>query len=203
MAAPPSFAVVIPSRPVMVQPHIISQNESAFYFSVNPPFSNIVVFLLPGTQIPPGVLAGIYIKMSASAPDFRLLGAIGMDKQSAIFGLHSLDVEAKLDTITLGISLEPAVNLSRAIDSTMSNPESLGSPRCLKDQSFPFSSSASTKLLAQRIIENAFNFLASFAGQAGPSGEEAVVPLKKFQEWWAKFERRVENDPDFLAHVTP
>jgi protein Hikeshi len=52
-----------------------------------------------------------------------------------------------------------------------------------------------TKLLAQRIIKNAFNFLASFAGGSG--GQE-VVPLKSFQDWWTKFERRVENDPGFL-----
>jgi len=52
-----------------------------------------------------------------------------------------------------------------------------------------------TKILAQRIIKNAFNFLASFAGGAGGS---EMVPLKAFQEWWAKFERRVENDPGFL-----
>ena len=53
----------------------------------------------------------------------------------------------------------------------------------------------STKLLAQRIIKNAFNFLASFAG--GEGGNE-VVPLKSFQDWWRKFERRVEIDPGFL-----
>jgi hypothetical protein len=53
----------------------------------------------------------------------------------------------------------------------------------------------STKLLAQRIIKDAFNFLASFAG--GRSGQE-VVPLKSFQDWWTKFERRIENDPGFL-----
>lgn len=52
-----------------------------------------------------------------------------------------------------------------------------------------------TKVLAQRIIKNAFNFLASFAGGAGGS---EMVPLKAFREWWVKFERRVENDPGFL-----
>lgn len=55
----------------------------------------------------------------------------------------------------------------------------------------------STKVLAQRIIKNAFNFLASFSGTLGPGGQE-VVPLKSFEEWWRKFERRVEVDPGFL-----
>lgn len=54
-----------------------------------------------------------------------------------------------------------------------------------------------TKKLAQRIIKDAFNFLASFVGTAGPGGQE-VVPLKSFQDWWVKFERKVQNDPGFL-----
>jgi len=47
-----------------------------------------------------------------------------------------------------------------------------------------------TKVLAQRIIANAFNFLASFGSD--------VIPLKAFEEWWKKFERKVEMDPTFL-----
>ena len=56
-----------------------------------------------------------------------------------------------------------------------------------------------TKVLAQRIIKNAFNFLASFSsgGGGGGSGED-VVPLKAFEGWWRKFERRIEGDPGFL-----
>jgi len=47
-----------------------------------------------------------------------------------------------------------------------------------------------TKILAQRIIANAFNFLSSFGSD--------VIPLKAFQEWWKKFEKKVEQDPTFL-----
>ncbi len=56
----------------------------------------------------------------------------------------------------------------------------------------------STKVLARRIVRNAFNFLASFAGTTAEQGGVEVVPLKAFQEWWVKFERRVEVDPGFL-----
>lgn len=55
----------------------------------------------------------------------------------------------------------------------------------------------STAILAQRIIQNAFNFLSSFSGTAGPGGVE-VVPLKAFENWWRKFESRVRADPSFL-----
>lgn len=53
-----------------------------------------------------------------------------------------------------------------------------------------------TLVLAQRIIKNAFNFLASFSGDL--EGGIEVVPLKAFEEWWRKFEGRVRNDPGFL-----
>ena len=47
-----------------------------------------------------------------------------------------------------------------------------------------------TKVLAQRIIGDAFNFLASFGSNE--------IPLKAFQNWWMKFEKKVELDPSFL-----
>lgn len=49
--------------------------------------------------------------------------------------------------------------------------------------------------MARKIIENAFNYLSSFAEPA-PGGE--VVRMKAFQEWWKKFEKKVEIDPSFL-----
>lgn len=52
-----------------------------------------------------------------------------------------------------------------------------------------------TTALARRIIKNAFNFLSSFAS-GSPTGD--VVPLKAFQDWWTKFERKIEHDPTFL-----
>lgn len=51
-------------------------------------------------------------------------------------------------------------------------------------------------VLAQRIIKNAFNFLAGFSGNT--AGGVEVVPLKAFEEWWKKFEGRVRADPGFL-----
>ena len=53
-----------------------------------------------------------------------------------------------------------------------------------------------TIVLAQRIIKNAFNFLASFSGNV--AGGIEVVPLKSFEDWWKKFEGKVKHDPGFL-----
>lgn len=124
-----------------------------------------------------------------------------------------------IQDIVLGISIEPASlvlpQLSALLSSSTSAPSlststypstthalvsrpATSSTTALVPSlppSLPPSLSPSTKVLAQRIIKNAFNFLASFAG--GEEGRE-MVPLKSFRDWWVKFEKRVELDPGFL-----
>jgi protein Hikeshi len=106
--------------------------------------------------------------------------------------------------INLGISVEPAANIQAQLAALQSQ-----SQTHLQSPTFPGTASSSamvlhrpppqTKVLAQRIIKDAFNFLASFAGGGGAgTGGQEVVPLKSFQDWWTKFERRLENDPSFL-----
>ena len=160
--------------------------------------------------------AAIYIQFPGS-PDFKLLGAIGTEKQTAIFRVSGLDAPgldgekiaevdmdadgevgvvtsngASVGAVTVGISIEPAATVAtqlRALNTAATSEET--SPTALALVKRP----PSTTVLARRIIKNAFNFLASFAG--GEGGNE-VVPLKSFQEWWNKFERRIEVDPGFL-----
>lgn len=107
--------------------------------------------------------------------------------------------------ITVGISIEDAVTLTAQLSTLLSTqklqtnlPSSTSSALI---RSRPAASPTTTvippKVLAQRIIKNAFNFLASFAGTVGAGGEE-VVPLRSFRDWWVKFERRIESEPGFL-----
>ena len=181
------------------------------------------MFLLPGNIIPEGTLAGVYVQIPGSS-DFRLLGFIGNNKQSAIFKVSGDDaasaeqasahgpipangvVEDEMSDIggtpstaevTVGIAVEPSTTIMTQLDN-LKNSESTA--LVSRDQQ-PSLTTPSTKILAQRIIKNAFNFLASFAGTTGVGGQE-VVPLKSFQDWWSKFERRIENDPGFLERET-
>ena len=105
---------------------------------------------------------------------------------------------ATTGNITIGVSVEPMASIQAQVAALqtlgLSNPqESSALVLGKRKEAAP----VTTKLLAQRIIRNAFNFLASFAGNTGPGGEE-VVPLKSFQAWWEKFERKVNADPTFL-----
>ena len=221
MSTSPPFGLVLPSRPVLTEPLIISPTQYAFTFPAAPSFSHIVVFLLPGFTLPEGTLAGVYIQLPGSAPAFELLGFIGNSKESGIFAVKSrsasngisanhgiledtmTDVDgissmsassaSNLGTaVTVGISIEPAASLTQQLETLKdSSSTTLVSAKTAQPEPSPLP----TKILAQRIIKNAFNFLASFAGSSG--GQE-VVPLKSFQDWWTKFERRIEMDPGLL-----
>lgn len=191
------FAVIIPGRPCLTNMVTVSETQSAFSFSSTPHFSHIVIFMLPGTALPTGTAAAVYIQLPGE-PQFKLLGAVGNEKQSAIFKVNwggsetgqgmtdGMNGDTSAGDINLGISIEPAANIQAQLASLQS--ESSTSTALVKRP-------PTTKVLAQRIIKNAFNFLSSFSGSAG--GQE-VVPLRSFQDWWKKFEGRIENDPGFL-----
>lgn len=134
-----------------------------------------------------------------------------MEKQSAIFAMRSdaldgarvgaiqevdMDAEGPANSvdggggeITIGVSVEPVQNVATQLEALEAAKASASTAVILRRRE------PSTKVLAQRIIKNAFNFLASFT--RGEVGNE-VVPLKSFRDWWVKFERRIENEPGFL-----
>lgn len=203
------FGVIISGRPVLTEPQVLSPTQYAFPLPATPSFSHIVVFLLPGTQLPPDTAAGVYVQMPPST-EFRFLGAIANEKQSAIFKVDGVDPAAMVDPatgqvapVTLGVSVEPVARIAELMNAKQAQQQQqggavAGSSGMELVRAGPVAANpVSTKVLAQRIIANAFNFLASFAGNVGPGGQEAV-PLKSFQDWWAKFEKKIEMDPGFL-----
>ncbi|KAL8965729.1 MAG: hypothetical protein Q9197_006358 [Variospora fuerteventurae] len=230
MAQIPPFGVILPSRPVITNPATVSPTQYAFTLPSSPSFSHVVVFLVPGTPLPADTLAAVYIQLPGL--HFKLLGAIGNDKQTAIFRVknnnnpttaaaasssahannnnHAEEEDEMSDAtlaidgaassadpsqpVTIGISIEPASTISAQLAALQ---QPFSSALVLANKNLSSSPVVPTKVLAQRIIKNAFNFLASFAGQTTVGGEE-MVPLRSFRGWWEKFERRVENDPGFL-----
>jgi protein Hikeshi len=206
MAAPPPggpqplFGLVPAGRPVVVSP-IETPTPTSFLYAIPAlppgakPFSHIVVFLLPGVVLPPNTAAAIYLVTPAPnqpQPNFKFLGGIGPGKESAIFKLGP-GAAAGNENVVLGISVEPAEAVAARM--TEQAPAAAGSGALVPAGGAAAQQQPSTQVLAQRIIKNAFNFLASFSGTAG---EVEVVPLKAFEEWWKKFESKVRADPSFL-----
>jgi hypothetical protein len=170
-----------------------------------------IYFLYTGVELPPDTAASVYISIpppDQSQPSFKFLGGIGPGKESAIFkisgistnGASSGEVDMNAPDpsppsqggeITIGISIEPASQVSAQMASLTSQSTSQAVVLAAKPQQTP-----DTLTLAQSIIKNAFNFLASFSGNV--EGGIEVVPLKAFEEWWKKFEGKVKHDPGFL-----
>ena len=207
------FGVIISGRPVDASPQAITETQYAFRIPPEPHFSHIVVFILPGVQLPPNTAATVYVQIPPSQ-DFKLLGAIGLGKESAIFKVGGMktgngpnDVDAMTDDaadmsqgsaatgdIAVGISIEPAAQVEQQLASLKSGQPPAGNGlNAMVRLGTGNDERATTKVLAQRIIGNAFNFLASFGSD--------TVPLKAFQDWWVKFEKKVELDPSFLERA--
>ncbi|KAF2129604.1 DUF775-domain-containing protein [Dothidotthia symphoricarpi CBS 119687] len=212
-----SFGVIISGRPILTSAQPISPTQFAFQIPSHPPFSHIVVFLLPGVTLPDGTAAAVYAQLPG-ASDFALLGALANEKPSAIFrinskaggsadgGLDNADDDSMVDDVgggrgsaasplALGISLEPAQQVAAALlqkkaqdaaAGTAAGVSGVGNALVVRGQN-----AVTTKVLAQRIIKNCYDFLTSW-------GSGDTVPLKAFQAWWTKFEGKIERDPGFL-----
>jgi len=212
------------------QPNV-PPTKFVFTFPANPKFNHIVVFFFPGTVLPPDTAAAIYIQLpdpkpTLNGPQFRFLGAIGNEKPSAIFRLKVGDIQEQAqpteeeeedemldedasrikgtinENVTLGISIEPTQSVAAQLAALDASSYPSESSTALIHQT-PQQKQITMKVLAQKIITNAFNFLASFAEPDPKRGGEEIVPLKSFREWWSKFERRLDVDPGFLEREDP
>jgi len=230
------FSVVIPGRPCLTDIVPVDQQPNgqatkfAFTIPLNPSFGELVVFLLPGTVLPPGTGAAIYVQTpdpTTGAPtDFRFIGALANEKPSGIFTVktpstrpqrsEAEEEDEMLDegtsgptvpsngVVTLGISIEPAETIAPQLAALQAEaPREQSTALIRQSPEQQQQKQLSTKALAQRIIGSAFNFLASFA-ESDPSNKgQDVVPLKSFRDWWTKFERRIDMDPSFLEKQDP
>ncbi|CAG8954772.1 hypothetical protein HYFRA_00004697 [Hymenoscyphus fraxineus] len=207
----PQFFGLIPTghAPILTPTSAPSQTSLVYTIPLDAsrPFSHIVVFLLPGIELPSDTAAAVYISLPQSLPQaqaqppFKFLGGIGPGKESAIFKISpsllspSPTSSFTPPTLTIGISIEPASTVASQIASLQS--QNAGDGMGGESNALVLANKKpDTLMLAQRIIKNAFNFLASFSGNL--EGGVEVVPLKAFEEWWRKFEGRVRNDPGFL-----
>ena len=194
----PLFGLIPAGLPPITDPTSAPSPTSFLYaLPTQKTFSHIVVFLLPGINLPPNTAASIYLAsandVAASAqPNFKFLGAIGPGKESAMFkvGNNPTTENNQNGGIVIGVSIEPEEEVGQKLQQASANKNTTTTVATTGN-------TPPTAVLAQRIIQNAFNFLAGFSGTAGPGGVE-VVPLKAFEDWWKKFESRVRNDPSFL-----
>ncbi|KAH8425464.1 OPI10 family protein [Aspergillus melleus] len=228
------FSVIVPGRPCLTDIVAVDAQPNgqatkfAFTFPLEPSFTELVVFFLPGTVLPQDSAAAIYVQFPdanppPTGPEFRFIGALANEKPSSVFKVQpppsqprrteAQEEDEMLDAgaagtaggaapgttgmVTLGISIEPVQTVAPQLAALEAESSGAGPSTDLVRQTRQ-QKEVTTKVLAQRIIGNAFNFLASFA-----SSDQDVVPLKSFRDWWAKFERKIDMDPTFLEREDP
>lgn len=127
-------------------------------------------------------------------PNWQLLGVLTNNKPSAIFKLSNLkqhfdtsnqplNAFSQFPSITvnaqIGISIEPAVNAEMQVTS-------LDSTQNL----------SSFVEFTQKMVQNLFNYVSSYAVEAGPQ-QIPMVPLLSIQKWYENFERKLSLNPNF------
>lgn len=51
--------------------------------------------------------------------------------------------------------------------------------------------------VAQKLLENLYNYAMSFGMQMDSSGQ-SYLPVKVFQDWYSNVEKKIKMDPSFL-----
>ena len=98
--------------------------------------------------------------------------------------------------VVVGISIEPAAQVQVQLEAKAAQArQTSGASTQASSAGGVQLDGDAVKKLAQRIGQNAFNYLTSFADNVG--GRE-VFPIKAFQDWWTKFEKKVQLEPGFL-----
>ncbi|EFZ01483.1 uncharacterized protein G6M90_00g073080 [Metarhizium brunneum] len=198
---------VIPTGQQLITDPTSTPSPTSFLYTLpnTKSFSHVMVILLPNVQLPDNTAAAIYlatakdVAMAAElggTPNFKFLGGIGSGKESALFKINSNPSQnhsnAENDGIVIGVSIESAESVGQRLEQLSADKTANSSASNSNTAQMP------TSLLAQRIIQNAYNSLAGYTQPIGPGGVE-VVPLRAFDDWWRKFESRIRNDPNFLA----
>lgn len=106
-------------------------------------------------------------------------------------------------TIQIGISLDPLAEVQNQLEQQRVQREQLGSAGASSGVGssgaagssggrVPPQDADSIASLANKIVQHAYNFLGGFADANGN------VPMRRFDEWWAKFKTRLASNPKFL-----
>lgn len=132
-------------------------------------------------------------------PNWQFLGQISNDKPSAIFRISNLKKNHEFENSNLGIfgigkvshvaqigiSIEPANIIEQ------------------KTQLQVTEKANKTLDFAQKLLINFLNYVSSFTitqQQMTPNPTENFVPLSAVQNWYTTFERRMQQNPNFLRN---
>ncbi|XP_063225446.1 protein OPI10 homolog [Bacillus rossius redtenbacheri] len=194
------FGVIVSGRLVQTDFQQVSETQFLTTILEADSINHIVVFLTGAQPFPPEFGGLVYFSWpdSSAPPMWQLLGHISNDKPSAIFKVSNLKKTTEMGNAQssqfifgqqkishnaqIGISVEPLMNVQQ--------------------QSALVASQQTNSFLefAQKMLENFFNYAASFAmnhAQMAQNPSETFIPLSTLQSWYTNFERRLQQNPNF------
>lgn len=203
------FGVICAGRAAQTDFQQVDNNKYGIQIQNGGTVNHIVVFLLPGAILDPAVAASVYFQLPGG--DFQLLGALSVSKPSAIFKLNntgslindSLDPDEMMDEgaqqqqvpISIGISLEPVATVEEQLNALKASRDSNSALVTSASIKPTVTNSQQTAVLANKIIQNAYNYLSGF------TVNNNMVSMNHFNDWWNKFKSKMANNPNFLENL--
>lgn len=235
------FGSTIAGRPITIAEQIDTLKYAIRYdgLSVKTAY-HLSIFLLPNVEFDPTFTALIYYQFQIQpaqvggmrntagpliSTEFRLLGGLGSDKQSAIFKINPGQLgpaptstpEPELENITEGdIDMESGLDEAKEMEQTASiilgisiEPNDVAIPQLEQQRAVNLGGTATVKAIAppppkegeemletaNKIIQSCYNYLSSFADANN------MVSLNKFNDWWDKFKVKTASDRNYLTHI--
>ncbi|KAI9023692.1 hypothetical protein CLU79DRAFT_747760 [Phycomyces nitens] len=195
------FGCIAAGRLVQTNLQQVDVNKYVFELSDAHTINHIVVFLLGSIPFEPGFGATVHLQWPNT--DWQLLGMLSNEKPSAIFRIrkNGLSLNQPPSSATLGISIEPMEVVQQQVANLTLQPQ--------QQLVRPGTNLTQAGMLSQRILENLYNYVTSFAVQevpVQPGGmmvgqvvEQGFIPLKVFQTWFENLGRKLTNNPDYLS----
>lgn len=203
------FGVICAGREAQTDFQQVDSNKYGIQIQNGGSVNHIVVFLLPGATLDPTVAASVYFQLPGT--DFQLLGALSSNKPSAIFKLKNtgslvndtLDPDEMVDEgatqeqvpISIGISIEPINTVEQQLAQLKASRDSNSALVTASAVKPTVQNSQQTAVLANKIIQNAYNYLSGF------TVNNNMVSMNHFNDWWNKFKSKMANNPSFLDNL--
>lgn len=187
------FGVIVAGR--LVQTDFERIDDAHFVINIPDADSvnHIVVFMTGAEPFPERIGGSVYFSWPnpCGPPTWLYLGHISNTKPSAIFRIgkqkhddvsaHSFGMQQFSHVAQIGISVEQLSLIA------LQTPASTTSP----------SNVDSFTEFTTKMVENFYNYVASFATQLSPNSSNSYVPLNCLQQWYVTFQRRLEQNPTF------
>ncbi|XP_059486322.1 protein OPI10 homolog [Neocloeon triangulifer] len=196
------FAVMVTGRLAQTQCEQITETQSVFTIADADNINHIVVFMTGTTPFPEGYGAQVYFSWPEpnAPPTWLLLGHLANDKPSAIFKVSGL--KHAPNTVVdptqfgqqqfshlaqIGLSIEPLFTIQQSTPAITTE---------------PFKGSKFAEF-TQKMLDNFVNYMTSFGitqSEMTPNPNETFLPMSKMQTWYANFQRRLAQNPDFIFY---